>query len=106
MQEICKHKKSLAEAKEQTTFLYAVRRKDTGEFFKNVKSGWLKSWPKDDPRRSNWTPELSQATLYPLRGAKPIVGQLMSPPVGMPETEYEIVRLKVAIDGIEPAKES
>lgn len=88
----------------QTFNLYAIRRKDTSEFFKNVKSGWLKSWPKDDPRRSNWTHELKLATLYPLKGAKLIVGQLRSPPVGEPETEYEIVRLQVTIQGVEKMK--
>lgn len=88
----------------QTHNLYVVRRKDTGEFFKNVKSSWLKSWPKDDPRRSQWTHDLSLATQYTLKGVRPIYGSLKKDRYNVDNIEYEVIRLQVTIDGVEKMK--
>lgn len=79
--------------------LYVLRRKDTGEYFKNIKPSWLKDWPKDDPRRNHWTRSLSEASLYSLSGVKSLRGNQ--------EHNFtyrhnlEIVRVKVVEDGVE-----
>ena len=74
------------------TALYVVRKKSTGEFFKNVKPSWLKDWPANDPRRSNWTKDLDKASLYSFLGAKVIIGK--------EELAMEVVRVKVRIDEV------
>ena len=74
------------------TALYVVRKKSTGEFFKNVKPSWLKDWPANDPRRSNWTPDLEKASLYSLMGAKVIIGK--------DKTDMEIARVLIRIDEV------
>lgn len=53
---------------------YVIRRTDTGQYYKRTKSAYLKSWKPDDPRRSNWTPCLDDATLYDLAGIRSIAG--------------------------------
>ena len=55
---------------------YAVRRRSDDWYYKVTKSSYLKKWDKDDPRRKHWTPDVDEATLYPLKGIKSIVGQL------------------------------
>lgn len=50
--------------------LYIVRRKDNGQYYKTVKSSFLKNWKEDDPRRSHWTDDVEMATTYTLSGIK------------------------------------
>ena len=87
------------------TTLYVLRRKDTGEFYKRTKSGYLKSWKPDDPRRRFWTPDLELATLYPWKGIKVLATQTRNSvkanlKYGAPDFEIEIVRLKIVEDGV------
>ena len=53
---------------------YVLRRRDTMQFFKPVKSAFLKRWKQDDPRRKQWTDDIDKAALYDGKGIKPLLG--------------------------------
>lgn len=72
--------------------LYALRRKDTGEFFKSVSKNPWNLIPKGDPRLQQWTKDLSKAKFYSLSGVKVLAG---SERKSIPE--LEIVKVEVVV---------
>ena len=75
--------------------LYVVRRVDTGAYFKQVSSGYLKNWKPDDPRLKNWTPDIEKAKTYTLKGAMSVGSK-----VEYRDYDVEIVRLKIVVDEV------
>lgn len=87
--------------------LFVVRRNDNGQFFKKVKSAFLKDWPKDDVRRQHWTEDVEEATFYTKKGIKQAFATAKeSTGIWVPEkrrfvkqdVEIEIVTLKVGVE--------
>lgn len=75
--------------------LYVVRRVDTGAYFKQVSSGYLKNWKSDDPRLKNWTPDIEKAKTYTLKGALSLGSHRE-----YRDFDVEVVRLKIVVDAV------
>jgi hypothetical protein len=81
------------------SILYALRRKDTGEFHRRVRLPRFCNWDVADPRRSNWTPDLGKATYYPLKGIRSLLGRYRNSHFCLNgKVEVEAVRIKVAME--------
>ena len=87
---------------------YVVRRKDTGQYYKVLKSSYLKEWNKDDSRSQHWTHDVSLATPYRKEGIGQILALLRQTKHGWdndalrtisidPPIEVEIVTLTVRV---------
>lgn len=79
---------------------YVVQRTDTGEYFKQTKSGYLKSWAPDDPRRKQWTQDLELATLYTFAGARSMRANALQTREKENKVEAVILRLHLVAAGI------
>jgi len=74
--------------------MYLVRRTDTGEYFRQLSSGYLKDWAVDDPRRKNWTLDIEKAKPYSLNGAISVASNQRN------DCSVEVVRLKITVDEV------
>jgi len=87
---------------------YVLRRKDTGEYLLGLRAEYLKRWPEGDPRRSNWTNDLSEADLYHFRQIRKVLNQYRGRAktlvkfVGVcyANVEFEAVRTKILVDKV------
>lgn len=78
---------------------FALQRTDTGQYYKKTKSGYLKNWAPDDPRRKQWTPDIDEATLYSETGIRPIAGwhRNTSEKTGV---TFVVVEVKMMVSGV------
>jgi len=72
--------------------MYVVQRTDTGEYFRQLSSDYLKNWAADDPRRENWTSILELAKTYTLKGAISVATNHRH------DHGVQVVMLKVIVD--------
>lgn len=54
---------------------YALRRKDTGEYFWTPKKTTYKKLPEGDPKLRNWVANLDKAKLFSWRGVRVLASQ-------------------------------
>lgn len=86
---------------------YVVRRTDTGQYYKKMKSGFNKFWTADDPRLQRWTDDVELATTYTKNGIKQALSVAKKATavwrpelchwVPNPDADVEVVTLKVHV---------
>lgn len=91
-----------AEENMEEVFQYALRRKDTGEFFWTPKKPPYRKLPPGDPRLRHWTPHLNRAKLFHWRGIKVLASHQHCEWQNGITTDFdvEIVKCKLVIEEI------
>jgi hypothetical protein len=85
--------------------LYVLQRKDTGEYYKSLKSNPHHMYKPDSPQRKNWISDVESAKFYNRRGIRVILTQernsLQSDVKYHNKPSYEIVAVRVNVVEVE-----